>query len=159
MTFWQEKSLTEMSPSEWESLCDGCGKCCLHKVLSAREDVPDDAPMQADDEMHYVNVACRLLNTETGRCRHYEKRLEFVPDCVVLSPADLPQIHYMPLSCAYRRLYEGKGLPEWHPLLHDGSREPMIAAGMATTGYPLYADDDPNVDEDDLVIITWPQQG
>ncbi|RUO40570.1 YcgN family cysteine cluster protein [Aliidiomarina taiwanensis] len=153
--FWQQKSLQQMSQEEWELLCDGCGKCCLHKVLEAREDVPDDAPMGPDDTMHFVNVACRLLDTQTSQCRHYENRLDHVPECVVLTPEKIDEVHYMPPSCAYRRLAEGKPLPSWHPLRHDGSRAAMVAAGMATTGYTLYSDAD-ELDEDDLLIIRWP---
>lgn len=153
--FWQTTALQEMSQDEWEQLCDGCGKCCLHKVLEARDDVADDAPMRADDTMHYINVACQLLDTESGRCRQYAQRLDYVPSCVVLTPENLAQSHFMPASCAYRRLFEGKPLPSWHPLLHQGSRIPMIEAGMATTGYSLYSDAT-EVADDDVVIITWP---
>lgn len=153
--FWQQKSLTEMTQTEWESLCDGCGKCCLHKVLEARDDVADDVPMRADDTMHFVNVACQLLDTESGRCRHYPTRLEYVPSCVVLTAEQLENIHFMPPSCAYRRLAEGKPLPSWHPLLNAGSRVAMVEAGMATTGYSLYSDAE-EVAENDVVIITWP---
>ncbi len=153
--FWQQKTLYDMTQTEWESLCDGCGKCCLHKVIEARDDVADDVPMRADDTMHYVNVACQLLDTESGRCRHYATRLEYVPSCVVLTPERLENIHFMPTSCAYRRLHEGKPLPSWHPLLHDGSRVAMVEAGMATTGYRLHSETD-DVTEDDIIIIKWP---
>ncbi|CUS48596.1 MAG: YcgN protein [Idiomarinaceae bacterium HL-53] len=156
MRFWEHKSLAELTPSEWEALCDGCAKCCLHKVLTERDDLPADAPMQADETLHYVNVSCKLLDSERGRCRHYKDRLSYVPDCVVLTPENLATIHFMPPSCAYRLRAEGKPIPSWHPLRHEGSRVPMIEAGMATTGYPLYSEDDPDIDEDHLEIIRWP---
>lgn len=153
--FWETKSLAEMSQTEWESLCDGCGKCCLHKVLEPRDDLPEDAPMQADETAHYVNVACFLLDTETSRCRSYANRKKYVPDCVVLSSERLAEVHFMPPSCSYRLLKEGKPLPSWHPLRHGGSRAAMVEAGMATTGYPLYADNQ-EVAEEQLEIIRWP---
>ena len=156
LQFWQQKQLHELSSQEWEALCDGCGKCCLHKILEARDDVEDDEPMRSDDTLHYVNVTCQLLNAETGQCTQYAERLKHVPDCVVLSPENLERILFMPTSCAYRRVYEGRGLPSWHPLLHGGSRQAMEAAGMATTGYPLRNEADPSLTEDQLQIITWP---
>lgn len=155
MAFWQEKSLMEMSQTEWESLCDGCGKCCLHKILEPRDDLDDDAPMQIDDTLYYLNIACHLLELETGQCREYENRQEYVPECVVLTPDNLSQIHFMPPTCSYRLLYEGKDLPSWHPLRHQGSREPMIQAGMATAGHTLLSDGY-EIDDKDVVIITWP---
>lgn len=156
MPYWENKPLEELSAQEWESLCDGCGKCCLHKVLPEREDLSKDAPMQQGETLHYVNVTCRLLDAETGQCMHYQDRLSYVPDCVVLKPENLHQIHFMPASCAYRLRAEGKPLPSWHPLRHNGSRVPMIEAGMATTGYPLYSESNEGIGEEDLEIIRWP---
>ncbi|RTE87602.1 MULTISPECIES: YkgJ family cysteine cluster protein [Gammaproteobacteria] len=156
MPFWDDKPLTELDEQEWEQLCDGCGKCCLHKVLPTREDLPEDAPMQAGEELHYVNVTCQLLDTETGGCKHYQNRLSYVPDCVVLSADNIEKIHFMPPSCAYRLRAEGKPIPTWHPLRHNGSRIPMVEAGMATTGYPLYNELDPELSENELEIIRWP---
>lgn len=154
--FWQRKSLTEMTAAEWESLCDGCGKCCLHKFIAGDPDLPADAPMQAHEEVAYVNVACRLLDTTTGDCSCYTRRLDYVPDCVVLTPADLPRIHFMPASCAYRRLHEGRGLPSWHPLLHQGSRTPMRAAGMSVVGRTLHSDATVDPEADAALIVSWP---
>lgn len=105
-TFWNTKSLNEMSSEEWESLCDGCGRCCLHKL----EDI--------DTGLYfYTNVACRLLDAETCRCTNYPQRRTLVEDCVLLSPSDSDPYHWLPVSCAYRRVAEGKSLEWWHPLI------------------------------------------
>ena len=95
-----------MSLTEWEALCDGCGKCCLHKL----EDVDDGG-------LHYTNVACHLLDLETGCCTRYAQRSRWVPDCVRLSPSNISEFKWLPSTCAYRLLAEGKDLPRWHPLL------------------------------------------
>src|SRR3546814_7313394 len=100
--FWQTKSLAEMTAAEWESLCDGCGRCCLLKL----ED-PDDGALA------HTDIACHLLDLESCRCGNYARRCEFVPDCVQLSPANIGQLHFMPTTCAYRRLAEGRGLAWW----------------------------------------------
>lgn len=157
--FWQTKTLAEMTAKEWESLCDGCGKCCLHKLLEEREDLPADAPMELGEDLHYTHVACKLLNSETGGCRYYPIRHRFVPGCVELKADDLEAIHYMPPSCSYRRLQEGRGLPSWHPLLHDGSRAAMDAAGMSVAsyvakGYLVTSDEQDEPSE--ATIVTWP---
>jgi uncharacterized cysteine cluster protein YcgN (CxxCxxCC family) len=104
--FWETKQLHEMNDAEWEALCDGCAKCCVHKL----ED-------EDTGEIHYTCVACRMLDVDTCRCTGYPDRHELVPECAVLS-ADQPEhFLWMPATCAYRRLHEGKPLPEWHPLL------------------------------------------
>lgn len=154
MEFWQEKTLSEMTVTEWESLCDGCGKCCLHKLLDERDDLAADAPMELGEDLHYTNVACQLLDTKSGGCSNYANRHQFVPDCVQLSLAALPNIHFMPPSCAYRRLHEGRGLPSWHPLRHGGSRVAMEAAEMAVTCHPTVHDTECTA-EDGLIVL-WP---
>ncbi|EBI0222938.1 YcgN family cysteine cluster protein [Salmonella enterica] len=111
--FWQRKTLDEMTDAEWESLCDGCGQCCLHKLMD--EDT---------DEIYFTNVACRQLNIKTCQCRHYERRFEFEPDCIKLTRENLPDFEWLPMTCAYRLLAEGKLLPTWHPLL-TGSKAAM----------------------------------
>ncbi len=97
--FWKSKTLAEMSPAEWESLCDGCGRCCLHKLRH------DDT-----NALSYTNVACRLLDLESCRCGNYARRRRIVPDCVQLTPDSLAEIDWLPPSCAYRRVAEGKDL-------------------------------------------------
>ncbi|MCL5254793.1 MAG: YcgN family cysteine cluster protein [Gammaproteobacteria bacterium] len=152
--FWQVKSLAEMNEAEWESLCDGCGKCCLHKLLDERDDLAADAPMQLGEDLHYTHIACQLLDCQTGRCSDYANRHQFVPDCVQLTVADLPNIHFMPPSCAYRRLHEGRELPSWHPLLNNGSRAAMIAAGMSVATHQVISEREKLAEEGD--IVHWP---
>lgn len=119
--FWRRKTLAQMTRAEWESLCDGCGRCCLHKI---REE---------DGSLSFTNVACRLLDTHTGRCRDYPNRRRKVPDCVQLTPRGLARIDWLPPSCAYRRLAEGKDLPSWHPLI-TGDPESVARAGASIRG-------------------------
>lgn len=120
--FWRTKRLDEMSHAEWESLCDGCGRCCLHKLRD--EDT---------EQVHFTNVACRLLDLGTCRCGDYERRQTRVPDCVALTPQTLAEIDWLPPSCAYRRLQEGKDLPDWHPLI-TGDPASVVRAGAAVAG-------------------------
>lgn len=104
--FWETKKLHELTPAEWESLCDGCAKCCVHKL----ED-------ENTGTVHYTCVACRLLDVNTCRCTNYSERHTLVPECAVLS-ADRPELfQWMPETCAYRLMHEGKPLPDWHPLM------------------------------------------
>ena len=104
--FWRRKTLNEMDREEWESLCDGCGKCCLHKIV-------DDE----DGRTYFTNVACRLLDPQSCRCRDYANRRDFVPDCIKLSAKNIPQFSWLPSTCAYRLVADGKDLPYWHPLV------------------------------------------
>ncbi|MBC7802103.1 MAG: YcgN family cysteine cluster protein [Gemmatimonadaceae bacterium] len=120
--FWTTKPLDRMTTAEWESLCDGCGRCCLHKLR--HEDPPD---------LSYTNVSCRLLDGNTCRCSKYETRKVFVPDCVSLTPATLDSIDWLPPTCAYRRLAEGKALAWWHPLV-SGDPETVHTAGISVRG-------------------------
>ena len=120
--FWQNKRLAEMTAAEWESLCDGCGRCCLHKL---RHD--------EDGALSYTNVACRLLDLHSCRCGNYAARRRLVPDCVQLSPAALDAIDWLPPSCAYRRLAEGRGLAWWHPLV-SGDPGTVHSAGISVRG-------------------------
>ncbi|MDE2239935.1 MAG: YcgN family cysteine cluster protein [Rhodospirillales bacterium] len=122
MGFWRTKTLAQMSRAEWESLCDGCGRCCLHKLRD------DDT-----GEVEFTNVACRLLDTETARCRDYANRKSRVPDCVKLTPKRLEKVDWLPPSCAYRLLHEGKDLPPWHPL-RSGTPESVIDSGASVAG-------------------------
>lgn len=122
LPFWKTKSLATMSRAEWESLCDGCGRCCLHKLRD--EDT---------EELAWTEVACRLLDTESCRCRDYPNRRAHVPDCVKLTPKRLARIDWLPPSCAYRLVAEGRDLPEWHPLV-SGRPETVHESGASVRG-------------------------
>ena len=119
--FWQEKSLAEMSAEEWESLCDGCRKCCL--VLLEDEEEGGFAE---------TSLCCRLFDPKTRRCTRYEERKTLVPDCVQVTPENAGALEWMPKSCAYRRLAEGRGLADWHPLI-SGRLESVVEAGIAVS--------------------------
>jgi uncharacterized cysteine cluster protein YcgN (CxxCxxCC family) len=120
--FWKTKSLAEMSREEWESLCDGCGKCCLHKI----EDVDTG-------EVSYTNVACRQLDLGTCRCSNYAERKRLVPDCLILTPDSVGEMDWLPETCAYRRVAAGKDLAWWHPLI-SGDPETVHLAGISVRG-------------------------
>jgi uncharacterized cysteine cluster protein YcgN (CxxCxxCC family) len=123
--FWERKKLTEMTPEEWESLCDGCGRCCLKKFQDART-----------GEVRYTDVACRLLDRERCRCTSYAKRVTLVPDCVELDPEKLKELQWLPATCAYRRLADGKPLEWWHPLV-SGDPRTVQQAGISIRGRTL----------------------
>jgi uncharacterized cysteine cluster protein YcgN (CxxCxxCC family) len=120
--FWKTKTLEEMSRAEWESLCDGCGKCCLAKL----ED-------EDTGEIHWTSVGCRLFDAETCRCHDYANRLATVEDCVGLTPQNVATISWLPSTCAYRLLARGEDLYWWHPLL-SGDPETVHAAGISVRG-------------------------
>lgn len=124
--FWQTKSLAEMTEAEWESLCDGCGRCCLHKIRWADE-------TGAEQGLDHTNVACRLLDLHGCHCGDYANRFASVPDCTRLSPANVPGLDWLPPSCAYRRLAEGKDLAWWHHLV-CGDREMVHRVGASIRG-------------------------
>ena len=123
--FWKKKTLPEMSREEWESLCDGCGKCCLLKL--------EDADT---GEIHTTNVVCRLMDMKTCRCTRYQERQRLVPDCIILDEKNVYQLSWMPKTCAYRLLAEGKDLPSWHPLV-TGDPKSTARAGMSVKGRVL----------------------
>ncbi|MGQ9426668.1 YcgN family cysteine cluster protein [Gilvimarinus sp. F26214L] len=141
-TFWQNKPLSRMSDAQWEALCDGCGKCCLHKL----EDCDSG-------ELVYTRVACRYLDADTCRCRDYAHRKALVPDCVDLRGAEPEAFEWLPASCAYRLLAEGQPLPEWHPLV-SGSGDSVHEAGASVRGLVLSED---HVHPDGLEehIVRW----
>ena len=122
MAFWEEKTLEEMTTDEWEALCDGCGRCCLMKL----ED-------EDSGDIYVSDVHCKLLDGETCRCTDYPDRLRQVPDCIKLTPENVKTIAWIPSTCAYRRIHEGKGLAWWHPLV-SGAPETVAAVGVSVRG-------------------------
>lgn len=142
--FWRRKSLNEMTAEEWESLCDGCAKCCLLKLTD-----------EGSDKVDYTDVACRLLDLGTCQCTHYSMRKKIVTDCVVLRPETVDDIGWLPKTCAYRLINEGKDLPWWHPLV-SGDPETVHEAGISVRGRVIR---EHRVREDELEdhIVTWPE--
>jgi uncharacterized protein len=120
--FWQTKALDELTLDEWEALCDRCGKCCLHKI----ED-------EDSGQVYFTDVACRLLNLGTCQCLDYEHRTQEVPDCLSLTPDKVSVLYWLPESCAYRRVAEGRELAWWHPLV-SGDPFTVKHAGIAVCG-------------------------
>jgi uncharacterized cysteine cluster protein YcgN (CxxCxxCC family) len=144
MSFWKEKSLTQMSREEWESLCDHCGKCCLMKL----EDEDDEG------SIYYTSIVCDLFNKDDGSCTDYLNREKLVPTCLRLTQDNLEQIEWMPPSCAYRRVIEGRGLAKWHHLV-SGDKKSIHETGNSVLDRVVF---EKYVDEDDLeeYIVTWP---
>ncbi|MBU2862243.1 YcgN family cysteine cluster protein [Reinekea forsetii] len=127
--FWQTKTLQEMSRREWESLCDGCGKCCLQKL----ED-------EEDESVYYTSVVCQYM-TDDCRCSEYQNRQKLVPNCVWLKPEDVDSFFWLPSTCAYRLIAEGKPLPDWHPLV-SGDPQRIHAVNVSVTSLDLVRDNE-----------------
>lgn len=139
--FWKTKTLFEMTRAEWESLCDGCAKCCLNKLQD--EDT---------GEYHFTAAACRLLDLHTCRCAHYAARHAVVPDCRALTPENIGTLDWLPSTCAYRILHKGGDLPEWHPLV-SGDPESVHRAGVSVRGRAETESDSMNLED---YIAEWP---
>lgn len=139
--FWERKPLRKMSPREWEALCDGCGKCCLNKLEDAET-----------GEVALTCVACRLLDDHSCHCAQYDIRHQFVPDCIVLRPETIDDhAYWMPETCAYRLLWEGKQLKWWHPLV-SGDPETVHQAGVSARGITVSEFDIPEEEWEDHII-------
>ena len=140
--YWRTKTLEDMTREEWEALCDGCARCCLVKL--------EDADT---GEIAYTDIACRLLDPGTCRCTRYRQRLRLVPDCVDLTPERVRKLGWLPSTCAYRLLAEGRELAWWHPLV-SGDPETVHRAGISVRGrvVPERRGDDP-----EERIVTWPE--
>ena len=143
--FWQRKSLAQMNESEWESLCDGCARCCMIKLQD-----------EETDEVHYTALVCDLLDIETCRCSRYPQRHELVPDCVELTAQTAATFGWLPVTCAYRTLAEGRPLPDWHPLV-SGDPDSVHQAGISVRGkvVPQAA---VHSDEQDTMVVSWVEQ-
>lgn len=144
--FWKTKTLSQLTRPEWESLCDGCGKCCLIQL----ED--EDTGLRL-----HTDVTCRLFNPDTCRCGDYTNRKKRVPDCVILTPKNVTELEWMPQTCAYRLIGEGKDLFDWHPLV---SGDPMSVhkAGMSIRNQ-VVSEDEVNPDDWEDRIVEWPGEG
>ncbi len=140
--FWKRKSLAEMTRAEWESLCDGCGRCCLNKLEN-----------ETTGEIYFTDVACRLLDMASCRCVSYEDRKRFVPDCRILTPSNIESLSWLPSTCGYRIVNEGGELYWWHPLV-SGDPETVHRAGISVRGRIVS-----ERDTDDLEnhVVGWPK--
>lgn len=127
--FWETKTLAELDRGQWEALCDGCGKCCIHKL-------EDDET----GELYPTNVACRMLDRRSGQCKDYRNRRAYVPDCVRLTVKNVYTTDWLPSTCAYRLRANGEKLPDWHYLV-SGDREAVHRAGESTRGWTVSEDD------------------
>ncbi|MCF6320989.1 MAG: YcgN family cysteine cluster protein [Rhizobiaceae bacterium] len=143
--FWQYKSLSQMTNEEWESLCDGCARCCLNKL----EDWDTG-------EIYWTNVACELLDHDTCRCKDYSNRQSIVPDCIQLTKSNVPKLTWLPPTCAYRLIEEGSDLPDWHPLV-CGNAESVHQAGISVRGRVI-AEEDMKAEELENHVVEWPRE-
>ncbi|MDP7099731.1 MAG: YcgN family cysteine cluster protein [Rhodospirillales bacterium] len=141
--FWQHKKLSDLSLDEWGRLCDGCAKCCLHKL----ED-------ENSGEISYTNVACSQLDTGSCYCKNYVERTLLVPDCVELTKDNLSGLKWLPPSCAYRLLNEGKELEWWHPLI-SGDLNTVHEAGVSVRGRII---EEKDAGDFENYIVTWPEE-
>jgi len=140
MNFWETKKLSQMSPQEWESLCDGCAKCCLNKL----ED-------EESEEIFFTSVACDLIDLESCRCTKYSERTVLVPECIDLTQHDFSDYTWLPNTCAYKLLSDGKPLPSWHPLI-SGTQESVFEVGAAIRSFAIK---ESQVDDLEDHIIEW----
>ena len=143
--FWR-KPLEDLTPAEWESLCDGCGRCCLVKLED--EDTGD---------IHFTDIGCELLEAGTCRCADYPNRASRVPDCVTLTPEAARRLPWLPPTCAYRLRVEGKNLRWWHPLV-SGDPETVHAAGVSARGRVSALEHELDIDEYPMRIVAWPNR-
>ncbi|WP_350562395.1 YcgN family cysteine cluster protein [Psychrobacter sp. CAL346-MNA-CIBAN-0220] len=130
--FWSRYTLSELNHNEWEALCDGCGSCCLIKYIDEDENGDVD-----ENLVEYTDVACQLMNCATGYCQHYDTRQQYVPDCIQLTAEKMPNMMWLPEHCAYKRVYKGQALPDWHLLLTENAvitQQQMRAANIGIAG-------------------------
>jgi len=142
--FWRRKRLSEMTTSEWESLCDGCGRCCLVKLEE-----------EETENIYFTDVGCRMLDVQACRCRDYANRSEAVHDCVRLTPEVIDDIGWLPPTCGYRLIADGKDLYWWHPLV-SGDPDTVHQAGVSVRGRVKDLEDDVTPEALDDRIVNWP---
>ncbi len=142
--FWRSKTLAEMTPAEWESICDGCGRCCLNKL----ED-------EDTGRVYYTDVGCRLLDGATCKCTDYGNRSKEVKDCIQLTSDNVRDIQWLPATCGYRLLARGLDLYWWHPLV-SGDPDTVHAAGISVRGRVAVSEQDIAVEDYEDRIVTWP---
>lgn len=142
--FWRGRTLDDFSKSEWESLCDGCGRCCLVKL----ED-------EDSGEIHFTDVGCRLLDPATARCSDYGHRSRRVRDCIRLTPESAATLTWLPPTCAYRLLAHGEDLPDWHPLV-SGRPESVVEAGISVLGRVSALENELSIEDLLDRIVAWP---
>lgn len=143
--FWETKTLEEMTKSEWESLCDGCGRCCLNKL----EDWDTG-------QIVWTDVACELLDGTTCRCRDYHNRFETVPDCIQLTPEKVRTLPWLPVTCAYRLLRDGEELAWWHPLI-SGTQQTVHEAGVSVTKRTV-PENGMAIEDYEHHVVFWPDE-
>jgi uncharacterized cysteine cluster protein YcgN (CxxCxxCC family) len=140
MNFWETKKLSEMTTEEWESICDGCGKCCLNKLEN-----------EDNGEIVFTSVVCNLINLDSCRCTRYSERTTLVPECLDLKQHDFAEYNWLPSTCAYRLLADGEKLPSWHPLV-SGSQDTVKEAGVSICSYAMKESE---IDDLEDHIIEW----
>jgi uncharacterized cysteine cluster protein YcgN (CxxCxxCC family) len=141
--FWKTLAMSEMSPEQWESLCDGCGRCCLNKLL-----------YEDTGEIAWTDLACKLLDGESCRCKDYPNRHRRVPDCQALNADNVPGLTWLPPTCGYRLVAEGRDLYWWHPLV-SGDPESVHAAGISVRG-KTQSEVDVVVEDYEDYVVAWP---
>lgn len=139
---WSKNDFERMSRREWERFCDGCARCCLHKI-----------EFEDTGEILYTRIACRYLEQQSCRCRVYAKRTSQVPTCHRLTPDNLEEVYFMPETCAYRLLAQGEQLPSWHPLV-SGDPDSVHSAGISVRGRVVSEDDVPS-DDWQAHVVDW----
>ena len=141
--FWKTTALEEMRAEQWESLCDGCGRCCLNKLEH-----------WYTGEISWTNIACQLLDTDSCRCKDYDNRIDEVPDCIGLTPGSVCTLTWLPPSCGYRLIAEGRDLYWWHPLV-SGDPDTVYQAGVSVRGRTI-AEEGLEPDDYEGHIVDWP---
>ncbi|MDT8878575.1 YcgN family cysteine cluster protein [Halomonas saccharevitans] len=145
--FWERFDLQELTDEEWEALCDGCGQCCLLKFQD-----------EESGDLAVLNVACELLDIQSCRCSDYDNRFEKVPDCTQLTPERIDDFRWLPKSCAYRRVAEGRKLAAWHPLIAGGS-ERMHRKGVSVRSFAVSQREVPEEELEEHIIAILPIDG